>query len=76
MTDPDPCLLTHKRTAQQGGDEHKFKEISAAYEILSDDNKRAQYDKYGLEGVSGDDVGAAGGEGECVHFMIYTYLCK
>jgi len=46
----------------KGGDEHKFKEISAAYEILSDEEKRAQYDKYGLEGVSGDDVGSAGGE--------------
>ncbi|KAL7529529.1 hypothetical protein ACHAWF_003016 [Thalassiosira exigua] len=31
-------------------------------EILSDEEKRAQYDKYGLEGVSGDDVGSAGGE--------------
>ena len=31
-------------------------------EILSDEDKRKQYDKYGLEGVSGDDVGAAGGE--------------
>jgi len=46
----------------KGGDEHKFKEVSAAHEILSDEEKRAQYDKYGLEGVSGDDVGSAGGE--------------
>lgn len=46
----------------KGGDEHKFKEISAAYEILSDEESRAQYDRYGLEGVSGDDVGSAGGE--------------
>ena len=29
---------------------------------MSDEEKRAQYDKYGLEGVSGDDVGSAGGE--------------
>jgi len=42
----------------QGGDEHKFKEISAAYEILSDEEKRKKYDKYGLEGVD-DDAGAA-----------------
>lgn len=27
--------------------EEKFKEINAAYEILSDENKRAQYDKFG-----------------------------
>lgn len=54
--------LSRTHHPDKGGDEHKFKEISAAYEILSDDEKRAQYDKYGLEGVSGDDVGSAGGE--------------
>ncbi|KAL7493281.1 hypothetical protein ACHAWT_004841 [Skeletonema menzelii] len=53
--------LSRTHHPDKGGDEHKFKEISAAYEILSDEEKRAQYDKYGLEGV-GDDVGAAGGE--------------
>jgi DnaJ family protein A protein 2 len=54
--------LSRTHHPDKGGDAHKFKEISAAYEILSDDDKRAQYDKYGLDGVSGDDVGAAGGE--------------
>ena len=43
----------------KGGDEHKFKEINAAYEILSDAEKREKYDKYGLEGVMDDDDGAA-----------------
>jgi DnaJ family protein A protein 2 len=42
----------------KGGEEHKFKEINAAYEILSDPEKRARYDKFGLEGVD-DDAGAA-----------------
>ncbi|GKZ01030.1 hypothetical protein MPSEU_001054400 [Mayamaea pseudoterrestris] len=46
----------------KGGDEHLFKEISAAYEILSDPEKREKYDKYGLEGVADDNVSAAGGE--------------
>lgn len=54
--------LSRVHHPDKGGDEHKFKEISAAYEILFDEEKRAQYDKYGLEGVSGDDVGSAGGE--------------
>lgn len=38
----------------KGGDEQKFKEINAAYEILSDTEKRAKYDKYGLEGLEGE----------------------
>lgn len=46
----------------KGGDEHKFKEISAAYEILSDPEKREKYDKYGLEGVVEDGEGPAGAE--------------
>jgi len=33
--------------------EEKFKEISEAYEILADDQKRAKYDQYGHEGVEG-----------------------
>jgi DnaJ family protein A protein 2 len=40
----------------------KFKEISAAYEVLSDKEKRAKYDKYGLEGLSEEGGGGGGAE--------------
>lgn len=39
--------LAHKYHPDKGGDEKKFKEISEAYSVLSDKEKRAQYDKYG-----------------------------
>ena len=33
--------------------EEKFKEAAEAYEVLSDSNKKAQYDRFGHAGVSG-----------------------
>src|SRR5512139_2010075 len=39
--------------------EEKFKEAKEAYEVLSDDDKRAAYDRFGHAGVDG----AAGGGG-------------
>ncbi|MDO5725295.1 MAG: molecular chaperone DnaJ [Tissierellia bacterium] len=40
--------------------EKKFKEVSAAYEVLSDENKKAIYDRYGEEGLRGMASGQGG----------------
>jgi DnaJ-class molecular chaperone len=42
--------------------ESKFKEVQDAYDILSDKNKRAQYDRFGFAGPDGG-MGGAGGPG-------------
>ncbi len=43
--------------------EEKFKEAAEAYEILSDADKKAQYDRYGHAGVSGNGRGGGGFSG-------------
>jgi len=43
--------LAVKLHPDKGGDPEKFKELSTAYEVLSDPNKRDSYDKYGEEGL-------------------------
>jgi molecular chaperone DnaJ len=40
--------------------EEKFKEAAEAYEILSDNDKKSQYDRYGHAGVSGNGRGYGG----------------
>ncbi|XP_002156957.1 dnaJ homolog subfamily B member 4 [Hydra vulgaris] len=45
------ALKYHPDKNKQPGAEEKFKEISEAYEVLSDDKKREIYDKYGENGL-------------------------
>ncbi len=50
--------LAHKyHPSRKDGDEKKFKEINEAYQILSDKEKRRQYDKFGRVFESGQDSG-------------------
>ena len=49
--------LAHKYHPDKGGDEKKFKEINEAYRVLSDAQKRQQYDQFG-KGFDGMGSGA------------------
>lgn len=71
--------LAHKyHPDKQGGDEQKFKEINEAYQVLSDENKRKQYDQFGrvfeganAQGPWGFDF--AQGFGSGVNFDFSTF---
>ncbi|GAV69132.1 DnaJ domain-containing protein/DnaJ_CXXCXGXG domain-containing protein/DnaJ_C domain-containing protein [Cephalotus follicularis] len=47
----------HPDVNKEPGAEQKFKDISNAYEVLSDDEKRSLYDKYGEAGLKGAGMG-------------------
>ena len=47
------ALQYHPDKNKEAGAEEKFKEISEAYAILSDTEKRAQYDRFGHAGIDG-----------------------
>ncbi|CAA0809929.1 DNAJ heat shock family protein [Striga hermonthica] len=47
----------HPNVNKEASAEEKFKEISNAYEVLSDDEKRSIYDTYGEAGLKGAGMG-------------------
>jgi molecular chaperone DnaJ len=67
---PDEIKKAYRKVAMQyhpdrnPGDkaaEEKFKEAAEAYEVLSDNDKRGQYDRFGHSAVSGNGRGFGGG---------------
>src|SRR5207245_7282618 len=63
---PDRVAAAEKTAAEE-----KFKEITEAYEVLRDPEKRAAYDRYGVAGVRG---GATGGGFGFAHFDLSEAL--
>ena len=53
----------HPDRSTEDGAEDKFKEIQEAYAVLSDQEKRAQYDRFGHNGPGGSPFGGFGGGG-------------
>ncbi len=53
----------HPDRSTEENAEDKFKEIQEAYAVLSDAEKRAQYDRFGHGGPSGSPFGGFGGGG-------------
>src|SRR3990170_1344974 len=51
------AMRYHPDRNKEDGAEAKFKEIGEAYEVLSDPEKRATYDRFGHAGLQGMDFG-------------------
>lgn len=69
---PDEIKKAYRKLARQyhpdvnrdPSAEESIKELNAAYEILSDEDKRARYDRYGMAGVGSQPGGATGFTGD------------
>lgn len=61
--------LAIKHHPDKGGDPETFKEITKAYEVLSDDDKRRTYDQFGEQGL---EAGGGGGGDPTDIFDLFT----
>jgi DnaJ family protein A protein 2 len=62
---PDEIKKAYRKLAMQyhpdkGGDSEKFKEISHAYDVLSDEGKRDEYNQLGDDGIQARQNGGGG----------------
>lgn len=75
---PEDIKRAYRRKAREhhpdaGGDAERFKEVTQAYEVLSDPERRARYDRFGDDGTAqsrgagaGDPFGFSGGIGDVI----------
>ena len=66
------AMKFHPDRNKEDGAEAKFKEISEAYEVLSDSEKRSVYDQFGHDGLKGRGMG--GGFGGADMFSQFSDL--
>ncbi len=57
------AMQYHPDRNSEPGAEARFKEINEAYEILSDPERRANYDRFGHAGIDGNNFSSRGFEG-------------
>ena len=74
---PDEIKRAYRKLAQQyhpdkGGDPEKFKQINEAYQVLSDPQKRAQYDRFGAGFEQARSSGGFSGFGDFRDFSSYA----
>ena len=53
----------HPDVSKEADAEERFKEINEAYQVLNDEQLRAQYDRFGHAGINQQDMGGPGGFG-------------